>query len=239
MLKIIKKIEEIGIRKRNKILAVMPHPDDEAFFSAALINQATRIGCDVFVLTITKGEKSTLKFGYPSNVDLGIVRPRELKNALEVLGVKKYKIANIPDGKIKDMFVEVRAEVLKKVNEFGPDILLTLEPSGIYGHPDHVELSKIVTEQYNLNKKKIRLIYSTVDIRFKPSEGALNMAKGNFIYNPLHPNVELKLSLGDVLNKIRALKAHRSQFQMNKFVLKMLKRGLLASEFYHIADENL
>lgn len=233
-MKTIRDLSKIGILPSTKLLAVLPHPDDETVFMSGFLNKAIKSGAKIKVLTITKGEKSTLRHGLEKEADLSQVRPKELKDALGILGVHDLEILDIPDGEIEKYKDKVVKAVQHKIKSFNPDFVLTFEPYGIYGHPDHVELSKIVGDIYK-KEGNFRLIYSTVDSRFKPSPGALEMAKDPKSICPKKPNIEIRLSFKETLKKIQALRAHKSQIKLDlKSFRKWIKRGILREEYFYV-----
>jgi LmbE family N-acetylglucosaminyl deacetylase len=87
-------------------------------------------------------------------------------------------------------------------------VLVTLEPDGIYGHPDHIALSEAVTEAV---KRPMRLLYATVG-EFIHRPRASKMAE-KAIINPLKPELVLKLGLAESKAKLESLRAHYSQFR--------------------------
>jgi LmbE family N-acetylglucosaminyl deacetylase len=204
----IKNLSEIGIRPKTSILAFMPHPDDEAVFISGFLNKASKLGTNIRVVTLTKGEKSTLRYGLSKEDKLDVVRKAELENSFKILGIKNYEILNIPDGAIRKNYNLSKQSVLREIDLFKPEYVLTLELSGIYGHPDHIALSEAVTSVYEELGKPFRLIYSTVDERFRASVGARSLSKSMGI-SPVEPNLELKLTAAETLRKVRALKAHK------------------------------
>lgn len=239
-MKTICSLEKIGINSKSKILVIYPHPDDEAYFSAGFISKACKTGCELRLIVLTKGEASTLKFGMPPGLNLGTVRTLEMRNSAKTLGVKEKNliIAEFSDGKLKQDYKKVTNFIKKSVSDFQPNFILTFEPYGIYGHPDHIITSEIITKI--CNKTGATLIYATVDSGFKPSAGAKKLAKDHQInkfkkIGPLKPNVELKLSIRESYIKIKSLKCHKSQISYKKHkiekIIKMLKR---LDEFFYI-----
>jgi len=115
--------------KRALILA--PHPDDETLGCGGTI--ALYSGKIVFtVIALSNGEAINLPEG--NKADL---RKKELRDAMEILGVRDIIFLNIPDGKFK----EHRDEIKKKISE----IFLLKEPQIVFSpspldlHPDHRE----------------------------------------------------------------------------------------------------
>jgi len=192
----------------------MPHPDDEAVFCSGFIQFLNRFQIPLKIIVLTKGEASTLRFGLKPEQDLAIERVQEQEKAFAILGVTDFMIANIPDGEIESHKKEVTEIIQKQILTFKPSHLVTLEPDGIYGHPDHVALSAYVTQ---LTKAPTKLMYATVKPNFILPK-AKHMAKINTI-NPINPKFVLRLGIQDIITKLQALRAHASQFNNFKHSL--------------------
>lgn len=230
----VKKVSEIGINKNHKVLVVMPHPDDEAFSVGGLMYKMRKERIEVRVLTLTKGEKSTLRFGIPENVDLAEVRPGELKQALKVLGVEDHFIAGIGDGEIEANYSKTKEVIANEIIQYNADFVFTFEPWGIYGHPDHVAVSKAVTEIHGDFNNSFTLIYTTVGKWFRPTASALKMAKDPTKVKPIEPNLVVGLSIDEVVKKIKSIRKHKSQFKFDmKTMSRFVMRRMLINEFFY------
>lgn len=202
-------ITALGINERSRVLMFMPHPDDEAVGSSGLLVQAATLGASVRVVTCTEGEGSTLRHGLAKNVDLASARKIELQNAVKILGVDDLVHWNLPDGGLEHSTARLQKLVLSQLSEYLPTDVFTLEPDGIYGHPDHIALTKIVKA---VIKAPTKLWYVTVAPWYSfPS--AIHMARKASI-KPIAAMYQLKLSFADIWLKYKALAAHRSQFKL-------------------------
>lgn len=188
----------------------MPHPDDEAVFLSGTIRQLVKNKIHVKVITTTRGEASTLRFGLNYGDDLALAREKELMNVFKILGVKDFEIWDLPDGGLIKITKKLKTKVNKSINDFSPNTVITLEPDGIYGHPDHIALSDIVTSCVT---SPIHLVYATIaEYQVKPKASHMAIRE----VNPLKPNLIVKLSLLDKIAKIRSLKSHKTQFNFQK-----------------------
>lgn len=218
-MKTINSIKQLGISHKDRILICMPHPDDEAVFSSGLIMQLTRRNIAVELTTFTLGEVSTLRHGLAPDDDLASVRKHELSAAVKILGLSHHNHLDFGDGRLKYKSTKMRSWISNKVKESGITTIVTLEPDGIYGHPDHIALTTSCKQV--AKTRKLNLIYVTVKPNFtQPS--ARHMAEKDTI-QPINPQYELKLTFSDMLTKIRAMSAHSSQL---KFTLKKYKTYL-------------
>lgn len=221
-------LSTLGIVKTSRVLVVMPHPDDEAIFAGGLIHKLTTEHISVRIITMTLGEQSTLRWGLKAGEKLATVRKKELIRALRILGVTDNHIYQYPDGKLGSIGEKIQKTIRTNIQHFQPTHVITLEPDGIYGHPDHVALSAFVTQEVN---KHIQLLYITVSPSYTlPS--AVWMAKKIHI-KPVHPDFKLKLRPSDIIAKVNSLQAHQSQFgsPMTKLPF-FLKNKLLSYEFF-------
>lgn len=148
-----------------RLLFVHAHPDDETLATGvALAHHAAR-GDDVHVLTCTLGEEGEVippslahLEGAPGD-PLAPHRLDELRGALGVLGVTHHLLGPGPDGSPtvwRDSgmagspasrhprawtgadLADAAAAVRAVVDEVAPDVVVTYDATGGYGHPDHV-----------------------------------------------------------------------------------------------------
>ena len=201
-------LEIMGINKKDRVLVFMPHPDDEAVFTSGLIKKMIEEQVVVKIVTMTRGEKSTLRYGLKPKDDLAAARDKELRKSFGVLGVNQFDALDLPDGGLKYRKKEMKKIIKKDIAVFGATLVITLEPDGIYGHPDHIALSAVVTE---VVKKPVRLLYATVgEFMHKPRASKMSEKA---VIKPLKPELVFKLGFVETLAKIRSLRAHSSQFQ--------------------------
>lgn len=208
----------------------MPHPDDEAVFVSGLLHKLVQDSVKTRVLVMTRGEKSTLRYGLKPADDLATVRVKEQHQAFKIIGIRDYQIFDLPDGVLEAKSKEIKLLLTKEIRQFNPTYLITLEPDGIYGHPDHVALTRIVS---SFGSKTIKILYATLPpTHFLPS--AKHMAKKKTI-KPLVPDYKLNLTLKGMITKFRTLKAHRSQLHPVKnpgAYFFFLTNQLLLHEYY-------
>jgi len=232
-MKKIKTLEELGILPSDRVLMVFPHPDDESVYAGGLIHVLARNGLLATLIVLTKGEKSTLRNGLDENIPLADIRTQEFYRATDILGVKNRQIGAFHDGMLSQQAVELAEFLHTQISLHNPTIIVTLEPSGIYGHPDHIAVSMTIGDSAKENN--IKVLYVTVrgDL-YNPSQAARRMAAAGHTFEPLVPTFQLMLSEEVASVKLRAITAHTSQHIVNdEFVDKWGKqRQLLQSEFY-------
>jgi LmbE family N-acetylglucosaminyl deacetylase len=141
------------------ILAVLAHPDDEAFGLGGTLALYARRGSDTYLVCATRGEVGMVDaehmHGYRSIAEL---REAELRCAAEHLGLKgvfflDYRDSGMPgsddnkhpEAQINHPVEEVAGRVVKYIRELKPDVVLTFDPIGGYKHPDHIHIQRATT----------------------------------------------------------------------------------------------
>ena len=147
-----------------RVVAVHAHPDDESISTGGALAALARRGADVLVVTCTLGEEGEV-IGQPyqhlvnDHADqLGGFRIHELAAALDALGVRgeflggagTYRdsgMAGSPASKNPKAFVnsgQRAVDDLARIFERErPHLVITYDPNGGYGHPDHIRAHEI------------------------------------------------------------------------------------------------
>ena len=145
-------------------MAIFAHPDDETFAMGGTLALYAARGYRVVVVTATKGEAGEIQD--PSMETQGPitdVRQRELECACEALridcphylGYRDSGMAGTPDNDRADSFFradlhEAAGKVVSIIRTFCPQVLVTFEPSGGYGHPDHIKAHQVAALAFRL-----------------------------------------------------------------------------------------
>ncbi len=221
-------LSTLGIVSASRVLVVMPHPDDEAIFCGGFLHKLSVNAIPTRVITMTSGEKSTLRYGLKPTDDLAEVRQKELSAALAILGINDFHLYQYSDGGLETIEEKIKQTIRANIKDFHPTHVVTLEPDGIYGHPDHIAASEFTKR---VVRRPVHLLYVTVSPTYHLPK-AVRMAKKKQI-KPLNPDFKLKLELSDIITKIKSLHAHRSQFDSLIWKLPFfLKNKLLSCEFF-------
>jgi N-acetyl-1-D-myo-inositol-2-amino-2-deoxy-alpha-D-glucopyranoside deacetylase len=133
------------------LLAVFAHPDDEAFGCGGTMAKYAAEGARVVLVCATRGEAGEISspdLATPEN--LGEVRERELRCAADALGIadvlfldyRDSGMAGTAENEDPRAFIQqpadhVVAQLVRIIREERPDAIITFEPHGGYGHPDH------------------------------------------------------------------------------------------------------
>ncbi|MBW3621045.1 MAG: N-acetyl-1-D-myo-inositol-2-amino-2-deoxy-alpha-D-glucopyranoside deacetylase [Actinobacteria bacterium] len=135
------------------LLCVHPHPDDESIACGGVIAQAVDAGYRVKVVTCTRGEEGENLAGIDlGDEDLVTHRVRELADALDELGVSDHEFLGYRDSGMVDTpgnahpdsfhaadLYEASARLARTIRRFRPDVVVSDDANGTYGHPDHVK----------------------------------------------------------------------------------------------------
>jgi len=141
--------------KRLTLMAVFAHPDDESFGTGGTL---AKYGADPEVRVIlvcgTRGEAGEIsdsKLATPEK--LGEVREHELRCACSVLGVDELHFLDYRDsgmmGTVDNInpqalamadFDEAVGKLVAHIRRERPDVVITFDQSGGYGHPDHIAI---------------------------------------------------------------------------------------------------
>ena len=145
------------------ILGVWGHPDDEAYLSAGLMARAVDAGHRVVCVTATRGEAGFPAADPRSVAERKTLRERELRDCLEILGVREHRYLGFPDGgcgAVPDD--EAATTIAAVIAEVQPDSVLTFGPDGGTGHQDHIAACRWTTMAFDLAAPAgSRLLYST------------------------------------------------------------------------------
>ncbi len=132
------------------VLGVWAHPDDESYGPAGTFRKLADEGVRTAVLVATRGQLGGIADpSIATPASLPEVREAELRDAAAILGIGDVAVLNYQDGQLMDTDVlELRGEVVRVIRAIKPDVVVTFGPAGVYGHPDHVQIRRVVTEAF-------------------------------------------------------------------------------------------
>jgi LmbE family N-acetylglucosaminyl deacetylase len=143
------------------ILGVFAHPDDEQVMSGVFAQVATE-GIRTGLICATRGEAGQI--GDPSLATpetLARVREAELRAACVMIGVKNLWFLDYrdsgwigsPENDDPTCFHrsdkrEALGRIVKIVRDFKPTVIVTFDPTGGYGHLDHLTVHQLTNEAF-------------------------------------------------------------------------------------------
>ena len=150
------------MNKQKTLIFFGAHPDDETFGMGATLAQYAKDGVKVYYVCSTRGEAGTVDpefmLGYKTIADL---RTAEMQCAASVLGLagviylgyRDSGMTGSPDNQNPDaLFMapveQVAALMVKIIRELKPDVIITHDAGGGYGHPDHIATHNAVVKAF-------------------------------------------------------------------------------------------
>jgi LmbE family N-acetylglucosaminyl deacetylase len=129
-------------------MLILAHPDDESLGNGGTIAKYAAQGVKVHLVTATRGEQGWFgpEEGYPGPEELGRIRETELQEAAQILGISDVSFLGYRDGKLDQAPAdEVVAKIVSHIRRVKPQVVVTFDQNGLYGHPDHVAISQHAT----------------------------------------------------------------------------------------------
>ncbi|MFL5658991.1 MAG: PIG-L deacetylase family protein [Ktedonobacteraceae bacterium] len=141
------------------VLVIFPHADDEAITCGGFLHRVSRGGSAVTLVILTRGERGT-----PSatlDVSLKDMRTREARAVSAILGISKLIQEDFGDGELHDKKQELTMFIATTIEQEKPDLLITYDLAGLYGHADHITCSEIITGLKKTRFQEVPLWYVT------------------------------------------------------------------------------
>lgn len=205
------------INQPERLLGVWAHPDDEAYLASGLMGRVADATGQVTCLTATHGE---LGFDVDDPRPLrqrAQLRRKELRNAMDVLGVADVRIDHWPDGGCADVpFEEAVDRIAGVMIETCPEVVVTFGPDGITGHADHKMICAATTAAWQ-QAGTGQLLYTAMTNDFFDRNRRMHDEIGIWEAEPATPvptedlALHLELSEAELDRKRRVLAAHASQ----------------------------
>jgi mycothiol conjugate amidase Mca len=148
------------------LMIVHAHPDDEVIGSGGTLARYSDEGIRTVLVTATLGEVGEIiveDMNTPEiKVRLGEVRREELRKATEILGVNHQEFLGYRDSGMADMpslkhpdslnqadLEEVTGRLVRLVRAYKPQVLISYNQYGGYGHPDHIACHKVTVAAFD------------------------------------------------------------------------------------------
>ena len=131
------------MNKKNKILVIVAHQDDETIGCGGTIKKLSSMGNKVEVIFVTDG-KTGIDQRNLYGKDIVSVRMSEAKQASEILGVDKISTLSVPCQNVNSDDQDLFHKVISKIRKFKPSVVIT--HSNKDKHRDHRAVSNLVVE---------------------------------------------------------------------------------------------
>ncbi|MCT9932636.1 N-acetyl-1-D-myo-inositol-2-amino-2-deoxy-alpha-D-glucopyranoside deacetylase [Planotetraspora sp. A-T 1434] len=156
-----------------RLLLVHAHPDDESIGTGATMAKYVAEGAHVTLVTCTLGEEGEVipaelaHLAADRDDTLGQYRIGELAAACRALGVTDHRFLG-GAGRWRDSGMmgavtndrpgcfwradldEAAGELVKVIREVRPQVLVTYDENGFYGHPDHIQAHRVAWRAFEL-----------------------------------------------------------------------------------------
>jgi N-acetyl-1-D-myo-inositol-2-amino-2-deoxy-alpha-D-glucopyranoside deacetylase len=276
-----------------RLLLVHAHPDDESIATGATMAKYAAEGAGVTLVTCTGGERGEIlvpeltHLAHDQEDKLAEHRRGELADAMKALGVTDHRFLggfgrysdsgmvwhedghaiagdDRPDNAFWDADLAEAATLLVEViREMRPQVMVTYDEFGHYGHPDHIQAHRVATYAADLaavptyrrdlgGPWEIAKIYwtSMSESRWRRSLRAIREAGDTTSFQGMDPEGPLPMATPDedlaaeidaaayADQKVAALQAHRTQIEVDGpfFALSNhMGNEVLGVESYRIA----
>ncbi len=149
-----------------RILLVHAHPDDESIGTGATMAKYVADGVAVTLVTCTLGEEGEVLLDHLAHLAadhsdaLGDHRLTELSSAMGELGVTDFQLlggpgrfrdsgmVGMPSNERADCFwradlLDAATELVAVIRDRKPQVVVTYDDFGGYGHPDHIQAHRV------------------------------------------------------------------------------------------------
>ena len=237
-----------------RLLLVHAHPDDETINNGVTMAKYAASGAQVTLVTCTRGEEGEVLVTELANLasdkddKLGEHREVELKDAMAQLGINDFRFLGAPNKKWRDSGMmgtpqnergnvfwqadldEASHELVKIILEIQPQVLITYDEFGGYGHPDHIKAHRVAMRAAELAAEQgwqISKIYWNTMPRSVIQEGIDKMKELGSDFFGAESADDLPFAKPDELvttvvnapeyvpQKLEAMKAHATQISVD------------------------
>ena len=247
------------------VLAAFAHPDDEGFGVGGTLAMLASRGARITLVCATNGDVGEISdpaLATPEN--LGQVRQEELRQAMTVTGISDVRFLNYRDSGMDGTADnshpaslsqapddEVSARLAEIIDEVRPQLVLTHDPTGGYGHPDHRAVSRHTTDAFHRSRGAgIEFLYHVCfprsnfqriwqqlkDLGIEAPFASLELEK---IGSPDEAVTTVRDVADYVDIKIASLDCHRTQMNPNGPFARLPKpmlREIMRTEYFTLAE---
>jgi N-acetyl-1-D-myo-inositol-2-amino-2-deoxy-alpha-D-glucopyranoside deacetylase len=177
-----------------RLMLVHAHPDDESIGTGATMAKYAAQGAGVTLVTCTLGEFGEIippdlaDLAWDKENRLGEHRIAELAAACAALGVSDHRFLGGP-GRWRDSGMmgtpandsdrafwradvdEAAGFLLEVIKDARPQVLVTYDSNGFYGHPDHIQAHRVAWRAFELADGLVRKFYATAVPKSVLAEG--------------------------------------------------------------------
>jgi N-acetyl-1-D-myo-inositol-2-amino-2-deoxy-alpha-D-glucopyranoside deacetylase/mycothiol S-conjugate amidase len=151
------------MNKQKTLIFFGAHPDDESFGMGSTLAHYAISGVKVYYVCSTGGEEGTVDPQYMKGYsNIKQLRQAELKCAAQVLGLADVFYLGYRDSGMQDSennklpntlamtpIEEAAGQIVKIIRDIKPDVVITHDAGGGYGHPDHIATHNAVVRAFH------------------------------------------------------------------------------------------
>lgn len=162
------------------LMAVHAHPDDEATGTGGVLARYAAEGIRTVLVTCTDGRcgdgPGGVKPGEPGHDPEAVaaMRRQELEASCEVLKVSHLELLEYADSGMmgwpsndapgsfwRTPVEEGAARLAELIRHYRPDVVVTYDENGFYGHPDHIQANRITMAALELTDLTPKVYWTT------------------------------------------------------------------------------
>jgi LmbE family N-acetylglucosaminyl deacetylase len=163
------------------LMTVHAHPDDEASSTGGILARYSTEGVRTVLVTCTNGElgddKDGAKPGDAGHDEASVVvtRHRELEESCAILGVTDLELLGYhdsgmmgwPQNDAEGCFwntpvAEAAGRLSELLERYRPQVVVTYDANGFYGHPDHIQAHRITVAALEMTSIPDKLYFPGV-----------------------------------------------------------------------------
>lgn len=222
------------------IMYIGAHPDDIEIQAGGTIGKFQELfNCTAYFVVVTDGSKGSWTRRIKKE-EFAKKRAQEQKKASQLLNVKELYILGFPEGKLLNNLDSLKMRLVSLIRKIKPDVVITHDPYRFYEfHSDHLIVSRVATEAS---------LIMAANYGYFPEQTDKENLSPHFVpllllFDTSHPNFAVALEKKHVLQKLEAIKLHRSQFGNRPDELKGFKKkveksgkkfGCQYAELFHL-----
>lgn len=146
------------------VLCAFAHPDDEGFATGGTLALLVHRGARLTLVCATNGEVGEISDPALATPEtLGQVRQEELRQAMAITGIPDLRFLHYrdsgmagtadnqhPNALMQAATERVIGQLVSIIREVQPNLVITHDPTGGYGHPDHKAMCQHATAAFAL-----------------------------------------------------------------------------------------
>ncbi|MEU0148449.1 PIG-L family deacetylase, partial [Streptomyces sp. NPDC006288] len=163
------------------LMAVHAHPDDEATGTGGVLARYAAEGVRTVLVTCTDGGcgdgKDGVKPGDPGHDPAAVasMRRQELEASCDVLKISDLEMLDYADSGMvgwpsndapgsfwRTPVEEGAARLAQLIGRYRPDVVVTYDENGFYGHPDHIQANRITMAALELTDVAPKVYWTTM-----------------------------------------------------------------------------